>query len=42
MIDGVPWQLFKKEAMKEKFKMTVEYQRLTQAEKKLVMRLIEA
>ena len=33
---------WEKAAMKEKFKMTVEYQRLTPAEKKLVVRLIEA
>ena len=41
-IDGTPWQMFKKEAMKEGFKSTYDYQRLTAAEKKLCQRLIEA
>ena len=34
--------MFKKEAMKEGFKSTYDYQRLTAAEKKLCQRLIEA
>ena len=41
-VDGVPWQLFKKEAMQEKFKISVTYQKLRPADKKLIVRLIEA
>ena len=41
-VDGVPWQLLKKEAMQEKFKISVTYQKLRPADRKLISRLIEA
>ena len=41
-IDGEPWETLKKEAMKEKYKMTVEYQKLLPFDKETVGRLIAA
>ena len=41
-VDGEAWQVLKKEAMKEKYRLTVEYQRLTPYDKETVGRLIAA
>ena len=41
-VDGEPWALLKKEAMKEKYKISVEYQKLVPYDKETVNRLIEA
>ena len=41
-VDGEAWQVLKKEAMKEKYRLTVEYQRLTPYDKETVNRLIKA